>query len=87
MGREEGEDSTQASARGKEASQEQKVKARIIVFFYTLPVFFRVFLHIRNIFIMLIKQRDNTLAFLRMEGVVTSVSVESDGFINLCCFS
>ena len=50
------------------------IMARQKMFFHAVPCFFRVFLHIRNIFIMLIKHRTITFARLFMLSVVLIVS-------------
>ena len=47
------------------------------MFFYAFPVFFRVFLHIRKTFIMLIRHLENKRAFFFIDSVVLSVSDES----------
>ena len=49
------------------------IKARKKMFFHAVPCFFRDFLHIRNIFIMLIKHRATTFARLFMLSVVRIV--------------
>ena len=47
------------------------------VFFYGFSDLFRVFLHIRKTFIMLIKHRENKRAFFFIDSVVLRVSDES----------
>ena len=59
------------------------IKARKKMFFHAVPCFFRVFLHILNIFIMLIKHRATTFARLFMLSVVRTVS--EDVFLASVC--
>ena len=51
------------------------------MFFHAIPLFFRVFLHIRKTFIMLIRHLENKRAFFFIDSVVLRVSDESIFFM------
>lgn len=74
IGRQKKQQNQKSHGNAAQGNHRLSIKERQKMFFHAVPCFLRVFLHIRNIFIMLIKHRATTFARLFMLSVVLTVS-------------